>query len=93
MVEKNINSCILWNRKADNLGSWYLKYYHVYSNDNPGVTLTYFQQGQFFPLYVHEKVVDFETFVVYDFKGGRCSVIELHIEAPWDGGGSVYNYF
>ena len=52
---------------------WVLKYYHVCSNDDPGLTLTYFtaRSNLFFYAFVWEKgkTVDFsETIVVYDLK-------------------------
>ena len=43
---KNLKNLLLWNQTADDLKSWYaawvLEYYHVYSNDDPRLTLTYF---------------------------------------------------
>ena len=55
-----------------------LKYYQICSNDDPGLTLTYFTtQWNLVPCaFVWEKVktMDFsETIVVYDIKVGRCS--------------------
>ena len=54
---------------------WVLRYYQVCSNDDPGLTLTYFTARSSLDLYafVWEKVktMDFaETIVVYDVKVG-----------------------
>ena len=53
-----------------------LEYYQVCSNDDPGLTLSYFTARSNLVLYafVWEKVktMDFsETIIVYDFKVGR----------------------
>ena len=50
-----------------------LKYYQVYSNDDPGLTLTYFTTRSNLVSYVFvwekDKTMDFsETIVVYDLK-------------------------
>ena len=55
-----------------------LEYYQVYSNDHPGLTLTYFMaRSNLVPYaFVWEKgkIMDFsEAIVVYDVKFGRCS--------------------
>ena len=55
-----------------------LKYYQVCSNDDPGLTLTYFTARSNLVPYVFVwekgKTMDFsETIVVYDVKVGRCS--------------------
>ena len=55
-----------------------LKYYQAYSNDDPGLTLTYFTaRSNLVPyafVWQKGKTVHFsETFVVYDVKIGRCS--------------------
>ena len=55
-----------------------LEYYHVCSNDDPELTLTYFiKRSNLVPYaFVREKgkTMDFsETIVVYDVKVGRCS--------------------
>ena len=57
---------------------WVLEYYQVCSNDDPGLTLTYFTaRSNLVPYaFVWEKgkTMDFsETIVVYDVKVGRCS--------------------
>ena len=57
---------------------WVLKYHQVYSNDDPGLTLTYFTaRSNLIPYaFVWEKgkTRDFlETVVVYDVKVGRYS--------------------
>ena len=57
---------------------WVLEYYKVYSNDDPGLTLTYFTTGSNLVLYIlvweKGKTMDIsETIVVYDVKIGRCS--------------------
>ena len=53
------------------------KYYQIYSNDNPGLTMTYFTaRSNLVPYaFVWEKgkTIDLsETIVVYDIKVGRC---------------------
>ena len=55
-----------------------LEYYHICSNDDPGLTLTYFMaRSNLVPYgFVREKskTRDFsENIVVYDVKDGRCS--------------------
>ena len=55
-----------------------LEYYQIYSNDDPGLTLTYFMaRSNLVPYaFVWEKgrTVDFsEAIVVYDIKVGSCS--------------------
>ena len=55
-----------------------LEYYKIYSNDDPGLTLTYFMaRSNLIPYaFVWEKgkTMNFsETMVVYDIKVGRCS--------------------
>ena len=55
---------------------WVLEYYQVCSNDDPGLTLTYFTARSNLVLYAFgcEKgnIMDFsETIVVYDIKVGR----------------------
>ena len=57
---------------------WVLEYYQVCSNDDPGLTLTYFKaRSNLVPYaFVWEKgkTMDIsETIVVYDVKVGRCS--------------------
>ena len=57
---------------------WVLEYYQVCSNDDPGLTLTYFTaSSNLVPnAFVLEKgkTMDIsETIVVYDVKVGRCS--------------------
>ena len=52
---------------------WVLEYYQVYSNDDPGLTLTYIMaRSNLFPyafVWVKGKTMDFsETIVVYDLK-------------------------
>ena len=58
---------------------WVLKYYQVFSNDDPGLTLTYFiARSNLVPFLVHlygKKVKQWifsETVVYYDIKVGRC---------------------
>ena len=55
-----------------------LKYYQVCSNDDPGLTLTYFtaRSNLVHYAFVWEKgkTIDYsETIIVYDIKVGRCS--------------------
>ena len=57
---------------------WVLKYYQVCSNDDPGLSLTYFtaRSNLVHYAFVWEKgkTMDFsETIVVYDVKINRCS--------------------
>ena len=61
-----------------------LEYYQVYSNNNPGLTLTYFTgRSNLVPYdFVWEKgkKINFsETIVVYDIKVGRCSYLNEHM--------------
>ena len=54
-----------------------LKYYQICSNDDPGLTSTYFTaRSNLVPLsfaWEKGKTIDFsETIVVYDVKVGRC---------------------
>ena len=73
---------LLWNQKADTLildmQHWVLEFYQVCSNDDPGLTLTYFTaRSNLVPyafIWEKGKSMDFsETIVVYDVKVGRCS--------------------
>ena len=55
-----------------------LESYQVCSNDDPGLTLTYLQQGQIWSLMLLygkkvKQCIFSETIVVYDVKVGRCS--------------------
>ena len=57
---------------------WVLKYYQVCSNDDSGLTLTYFtSRSNLVPyafVWENGKTMDFsEAIVVYDVKVGRCS--------------------
>ena len=57
---------------------WVLEYYQVCSNDDPGLTVTYFTARSNLVPYVFVcdkvKTMDFsDTVVVYDIKVGRCS--------------------
>ena len=54
---------------------WVLKFYQVGSNDDPGLTLTYFTaKSNLVPYaFVWGKVKQWKTVVVYDVKVGRCS--------------------
>ena len=57
---------------------WVLEYYQVCSNDDPGLTLTYFTARSNLVLYAFVwekgKTMDIsETNEVYDVKVGRCS--------------------
>ena len=63
---------------------WVLEYYQVCSNDNPGLTLTYFTARSNLDPYafVWEKVktTNFsETIVVYDIKVSRCSQLNEYM--------------
>ena len=62
-----------------------LEYYHVCSNDYPGLTLTYFTaRSNFVPYaFVWEEgnTMDFsEIIVVYYIKVGRCSQLNEHMK-------------
>ena len=55
-----------------------LEYYQIFSNDGPGLILTYFTaRSNLVPyalVWEKGKTMDFsETIVVYDIKVGRCS--------------------
>ena len=73
---------LLWNRKANEFETWYAalstRVLSSYSNDTPGLILTYFTARSNLVRYVFVrkkvKTMDFsEIVVVYDIKGGRCS--------------------
>ena len=64
---------------------WVLEYYQVYSNDEPGLTLTYFTALSNLVPYAFVmgkvKTIDFsETIVVYDIKVGRCSQLNEYMK-------------
>ena len=72
---KTLKNLVLWNQKADDLSMHHrvLEYYQVCSNDDPGLTLTYFTaRSNLVPYaFVWEKgkTMDFsETVVVFDLK-------------------------
>ena len=55
-----------------------LEYYQIYSNDDPGLTLTYFTARSNLVPYAfileNDKTMDFlETIIVYDVRVGICS--------------------
>ena len=61
-----------------------LEYYQVCSNDDPGLTLTYFMAGSNLVTYAFVwekgKTMDFsETIVVYDIIVGRCSKVNEYM--------------
>ena len=69
----------------DYMQYWVLKYYQICSNDDPGLTLTYFTaMSNMVPYaYVWEKVktMDFsETIVAYDIKVGRYSQLNEYMK-------------
>ena len=78
---KTLKNLLLWNRKADDLETWYAalsaRVLPSLLNDDPGFTLTYFMaRSNLVPYaFVLEKgTLDFsETIVDYDVKIGRCS--------------------
>ena len=78
---KTLNNLLLWNQKACDLETWYVASgarVLPSSNDDPGLTLTYFTgRSNLVPyafLWEKGKTMDFsETIVVYDIKVGRCS--------------------
>ena len=62
-----------------------LEYYQVCSNDDPGLTMTYFTARSNLVLYAFVlekgKTMDFsETIVVYDIKIGRCSQLNEYMK-------------
>ena len=62
-----------------------LEYYQLYSNDDPGLILTYFtaRSNPAPYAFVWEKVktMDFsETIVAYDIKVGRCSQLNEYMK-------------
>ena len=64
---------------------WVLRYYQVCSNDDPGLTLTYFTArsslGPYAFVWEKVKTMDFaETIVVYDVKVGRCSHLNEYLK-------------
>ena len=61
-----------------------LEYYQIYSNDDPGLTLTYLTaRSNLIPdafIWEKGKTMDFsETIVVYDVKVGRCSYLNEYM--------------
>ena len=59
---------------------WVLEYYQVCSNDDPGLTLTYFtSRSNLVPyafVWEKDKTMDFsEIILVYNIKVGRCNQI------------------
>ena len=61
------------------------EYYQIYSNDTPGLTLTYFTaKSNFVPsaiVWEKGKIMDFsETIVVYDTKVDRCSQLNEYMK-------------
>ena len=74
---KTLKNLLLWNQKADDLELsmqlQVLEYYHVCSNDDSGLTLTYFMaRSNLVPyafVWEKDKTMDFsETIVVCDLK-------------------------
>ena len=75
---KTLKNLLLRNQKADDLDTWYaasgtFKYYQVCSNNDPGLTLTYFTtRSNLVPyafIWEKGKTMDFsETIVAYDLK-------------------------
>ena len=64
---------------------WVLKYYQIYSNVDPGMTLTYSRaRSNLVPYaFVWEKgkTMDFlETIVAFDIKVGRCSQLNEYMK-------------
>ena len=84
---KNLKN-LLWSQKANDLESWYvnrvLEYYQVCSNDDPGLTLTYFTAWSNLDPYAlvweRDKIIAIsDTTVVYDVKVGRCSQLNEYM--------------
>ena len=64
---------------------WVLEYYQICSNDESGLTMTYFMARSNFVLFAsvweEGKTMDFsETIVVYDIKVGRCSQLNEYMK-------------
>ena len=64
---------------------WVLEYYKTDSNDDPGLTLTYFTECHIWSLMLlYEKKVKLwnfsETIAVYDIKVGRCSQLNKYMK-------------
>ena len=83
---KTLKSLLLWNQKANELymQNQVLKYYQVCSNDDPGLTLTYFtaRSNLVHYAFVWEQgttIYFSETVVVYDDKVGRCSQLNEYM--------------
>ena len=84
---KTLKNLLLWNQKAEVcMQHRVLKYYQVCSNDDPGLTLTYFSARSNLVLlcaFVWEKVktMDFsETVLVCDIKVGRCRQLNEYMK-------------
>ena len=63
---------------------WVLEYYQVCSNDDLGLTITYFTTRSNLVLYAFEwkkgKTADFsDSIVVCDIKFGRCSQLKVKV--------------
>ena len=78
-----------WNRKADDLEPWYAasgtsssQYYLVCSNDDPGLTVTYFTARSNLVPNVKSSIV------VYDIKVGRCSQLTDYMKLEYQRSGS-----
>ena len=77
---KTLKNLLLRKQKAYDLETWHwvVEYCQVCSNDDPGLTWTYFTTRlNLVPcafVWENGKTMDFsETVVVYDIKVGRCS--------------------
>ena len=84
---KTLKNLLLQNQKADDHETCYavLEYYQIWSNADPGLTLTYFMARSNLVPYVFVwekgKTMDFsETIVVYDIKVGRCSQLNEYMK-------------
>ena len=82
---KNLKNLLLWNQKTDGMQHRVLKYYQICSNDDPGMTVTYFMaRSNLVPYaFVWEKgkTMDFsETIVVFDVKVGRCRQLNVYMK-------------
>ena len=85
---KNLKNLLLRNQKTDDLETWYAtpgaRILPNCSNDNPGLTLTYFTaRSNLVPyafVWKKSKTMDIsETVVVYDIKVGRCSYLNEYM--------------
>ena len=87
IMVKTLKNLLLRNRKADDLETWNAAsgavYYQVCSNDDPGLTSTYFMARlnllPYASVWEKGKTMDFsETIVVYDLKLARDDLSNMN---------------